>query len=111
MWPLLVAAVVLLIGAAVVAAYFIGANRTLSRLTVRLENENAHLLDRLLTRNGYEAVTAPPKESPIQSLNLTTPYEAAQEEWEREDEERLRTVKLSAEERQEIIDAAQQRAN
>lgn len=114
-------ALTVLLGVAVSAAsYFIATNRLLGKLVVRQERQSRRerrrsegLLDRLIMKHGFSPLAVPVQKSSssaVVPMPIADPYEAAEAEWEQEDQARLRKVlALDDEEKREIAEAAKAR--
>lgn len=104
-----------------VVGYLFGLNRALAKLVRVQERQyhresrrSAHLLDRLLMKNGFTPLSEPVvrKESAaILTMPVADPFEAAEIEWEKEDvgSYLAMSAAMSAEERRELITEARKR--
>lgn len=120
----LVVVAVIALTAVAVAAFYISESRAHARFIERqdqllaIETERVTaLLDRLVMKQGFTPLSETGKvrqdSAPIQSMELSDPFQAAEQNWEQEDVERARTILslIDDDERNDIAEAARQRAS
>lgn len=104
------------------ASYFIAVSRVLAKVVKKQERQHRRdvrlaegLLNRLVIKHGYSPLSEPAQSkdiSPVVAMPIADPFEAAEAEWEREDQARIRAMAaLDDDEKAELIAEAKKRVN
>ena len=99
------------------ASYFIATSVVLGKVVKEQKRQHRRdvrqangLLDRLLLRHGFSALTEPlasKDTSAVMTMPVDDPFSAAEAEWEQEDRERFRVAAMGDEEKADLIREAQ----